>query len=72
MIESLDLTARGCHTLAEKVRLLVGPDIEKGWYGISLARAGSMTDVQMVQRPTLASRMARLRGFADTGYAFHS
>lgn len=50
-----------------KSRVHVGQDIEKGWYGIP-ARAGSMTDVQMAQRPTLAARMARLRGFAS-GYA---
>ena len=29
-----------------------------------------MTDVQMTGKPTLGSRMAHLRGFADTGYAF--
>ena len=44
-----------------------GQDIEKGWYGIPTARTGSMTDAQMAQRPSLASRMARLRGYADIG-----
>lgn len=52
--------------VVRRVTLHVGQDIEKGWYGIP-ARAGSMTDVEMAQRPTLAAQMARLRGFA-TGY----
>ncbi len=46
-----------------------GADIEKGWYGIApAARAGSSTEnAQHMQRPNLASRMARLRGFTDIG-----
>ena len=68
----LYLTLQDCYAPVENavLLLLAGPDIEKGWYGIPAARGDpSLTDVQMAQRPTLASRMARLRGFADTGYA---
>lgn len=70
MIRCSVLTFRDCHGLLKNALLSEGPDIEKGWYRIPAARAASVTDAQMAQRPTLASRMARLRGFADTGYAF--
>lgn len=48
--------------------MCAGPDIEKGWYGMApAARANSSAEIAQLMRPTLASRLAHLRGFTDNG-----
>ena len=46
--------------------LLLGPDLEKGWYGTAaVAAVGTGTD--NAARPGLAARLARLRGISNFG-----
>ena len=46
--------------------LLLGPDLEKGWYGTA-AVAAVGTGTENAARPGLAARLARLRGISNFG-----